>query len=183
MAKDFSSYEEETGFRVSEHEAQWSSEDKKLRDWIAACSAEEAVGLLDVLKEAFNNDVSTYEFFKLIKERYPANLTRVDIQFAASFIVHELREYSGRTLMSSVPYEKTLTKVHKRLGKHFKVAVPEVASTRAREEAIATMMLGDAAKELKPEELQSALSGVEFDGELTAEKNGKSLFRPWVQVD
>lgn len=170
MTLNQADYEREIGIVLPDFEVKWSTEDQKLRDWILSCPLDVVLGLLDILKTRLNNDLCTDKYFELIEPRYPNALDSIDRKFAASILVNELREYSGRTLISSVPYENTLTKVHKRIGKHFKKSVPEVASISFREEGITLIMLGEALNELSVEELRSAISGMDLDRELTAEK-------------
>jgi hypothetical protein len=163
-------YENVLGIKLTEYESKWSKEDLSLRDWIASSQSEEIVGLLDILKCRWNNDTCTDKFFTTVNSRYPNNLTKLDLRFSATIIVNELREYSGRTFFTSTPYEKSLTTVHKRIGKHFKKSVPEVATVASREEAITMLMLGEAVEKLSTEELRSALSGIDLGSDLTAEK-------------
>jgi len=163
-------YEEELGIKLEEFESKWSKEDLALRDWISSSPNDDVIGLLDVLRSRWNNDVCTDKFFKIVITRYPDHLTKLDLRFSATIIVNELREYSGRTFVSSVPYEKSLTIVHKRIGKHFKKIVPEVAGVVAREEAITMLMLGEAVDKLSHDDLKSALSGIDLGPDLTAEK-------------
>ena len=170
MAETEQDYESALGINLMEFQAKWSKEDLALRDWLTKASDDEIIGCLEVIKHRLNNNVCTNNFFDLIAPRYPDTLSERDKQFSAMILVHELRDYSGRTIGDSVPYERTLTRVHKRIGKHFKKLVPEIATVAAREEAITMIMLGEAIENMSVEELQSALSGVELDHALTAEK-------------
>lgn len=151
-------------------ESKWSKADGELCGWIAAQDVDTVASLLAVLKDRWFNDVWVDKYFREVAPRYPEGLTKIDIDFAARVVVHELREYSAHTFGPSIKYEETLEKVHVRLGRHFKSQVPKAAAVAAREDAIAKMLTLDAVNHLTAEDLAEVMAGLNFDPSLTAEQ-------------
>jgi uncharacterized protein YaaW (UPF0174 family) len=169
-----------TSLGVSETiiKAKWSKEDKALYEYICNCERNEFVTMLGLLANRLNNEVCTDKYFKEIKARFPDNIITIDQIVGAMLIVHELRQYSGHGFLpSKPPYEKTLTKVHKRIGKHFKTKVPEVSSVTSREQSITMLMVGEAVKNLNTEELEIALQGADLPPSLVKEKRKQILLQ------
>lgn len=178
MEKDINIFLTTLGTSEQELKEGWSKEDRKLFEFLSQCDKNEFATILGLLANRWNNDPCTDEFFKAVTERFPDHLTNLDQIVGAMLVVYEIRQYSGHTFLPiKPPYEKTLTKVHKRIGKHFKSTVPEVATVVDRERSITILMVGEAINNLTPEELETALKGADLPPSLVREKQKQILLQ------
>ena len=160
----FADYEMKLGFAIDERVKGFSEEDQKLARFIASLPAEDFSTLMSVYSGRLFNDLITDAYLKEVLGKGAEILSELDRELGGALAVLECREYAGNTwiFFSEKPhYERVLTRTHKRLGKQHKKAVPEVASVRARESAIASMMMLSGIECLTDEEVSEALKGLD----------------------
>lgn len=113
------------GSEIDESLKSFSKEDLELALWLETESGTFLDELGEFLSSCFFNDFKTKEFYE--------NKCQNDRKRHSVVIVHELKEYAGHTLnlFASKPvYPQILSRVHKRLSKHYKKknSCPDIAS-------------------------------------------------------
>ena len=146
---------------VTAIEAGFSTEERRLQEWLAKSSEQRLRYFLDELEDCWNNDVVTIKWFE---DSYPrkGKLSPAKRREGAMLLVHELRQYSGHSLnfFTEKPhYEEIVTRIHKRICSKQKSKFPEIASVAQREDDITRILMGDALSKLSDEEVAGALSG------------------------